>query len=917
MPIRTRTILVIIAINVVIISFGVLAGIINVRKSTRETHETDLMLISDVADHFISNEIEVLKLKAAGVAQMLAASDDTNWSEILTNLENLYPEFIGMAVLDAGRGRIASAGKLPAHPEILEDTYINQAFLGKRRLSSTIPSTDYGVVFYLAVPMPEADSILAVTLPGMHFSQRLSFFSIWETGHVFISDSEGYAISSQREYWIQDRFNYTSIAETDKAFAGLAETVKRMIRGESGTGYYSVFGVPQRCSFRPISGSEEGWILGAVAPLPENPFRNIDKGLIVVGLVSFFLSVIAAVIASNFIKEPFEEVAALKEAAEAHSKFKSNFIANMSHEIRTPMNAILGTTEILMQDEALEKNMRDGLNTIYNSADMLLNIIDDILDLSKIEAGKIALMPSKYDLASLINDTVMLNMMRVGSKPIEFNLFVDANMPTTLFGDELRIKQILNNLLSNAFKYTDEGVVMLSFAVEEENKEETTDVTLVFSVSDTGQGMTAEQLDALFDEYARFNLQANRAIEGTGLGMSIAQKLLRLMHGEIAIKSEQHKGSIFTVRLPQGRAGSDVLGSELAEKLQNYRLGGEQQIKKAHIIYEPMPYGSVLIVDDVESNLFVAKGLMAPYGLSIDTVTSAYQAIEKIQAGNVYDIVFMDHMMPKMDGMEATKIIREQGYTHPIVALTANAVLGQKGMFLANGFDDFISKPIDVRHLDTVLNKFVRAKQPQEIIEATRRRRKNAAEETAQSSVSLQLAKFFVRDALKAVAALEVMSEKRGAYTDEDIRMYTTTVHAMKSALANVGESELSAFADKLEQAGLKKEIAVMSSETSAFLSELRAIIAKRAPRKAQVEESEAVDGSYAYLREKLLTVQEACEVINRKAAKDAMSELRQKTWPPLIEELLDTMAEHLLGGDFDEVSCIADRMKNLGSLHL
>jgi len=664
-----------------------------------------------------------------------------------------------------------------------------------------------------------------------------------------------------------------------------------------------------RISDRPASGSETGGSLGLVAQLPKNLFKNNDRGLIVEGFVTFLFSVIAAVIASNFIKKPFEEIAALKEAAEANSKFKSDFIAGMSHEIRTPMNAILGTAEILMQDETLEKNIRDGLNTIYNAADMLLKLMNDILDLSKIEAGKMELMPAKYDLVSLINDTLVVNMIRAGSKPIEFKLFVDENLPAMLFGDELRIKQILNNLLSNAFKYTEAGEVRLTFAVEEEKA---SDVTLVFSVSDTGQGMTEEELGALFDEYSRFHYEANRTTEGTGLGMSITRKLLRLMNGEIFITSEHHKGSIFTARIPQGRTDSVVLGSELAGKLQDFRLHGAQQIRKARITYEPMPYGRVLIVDDVQSNLFVAKGLMAPYGLSVDTAASAYQAIDKIKAGNVYDIVFMDHMMPGMDGMEATKILRDQGYVRPIVALTANAVVGQKEMFLAKGFDDFISKPVDVRLLNTVLKRFVRDVQPPEILEAARRRMENAAEEEAQSSVPLQLVDFFVRDALQAVAALEVVCEKHGVYTNEDIRTYTTTVHAMKSALANVGALELSALAATLEQAGRKQEIAVIAVETPAFLNELRTIIAKLAPQEAALEASKPVDGDDAYLREKLLAVQEACAVIDKKTAKDAIVALRQKAWPPPIEELLGDMAAHLLSGDFDEVLCIADRITHL-----
>jgi signal transduction histidine kinase/CheY-like chemotaxis protein/HPt (histidine-containing phosphotransfer) domain-containing protein len=521
---------------------------------------------------------------------------------------------------------------------------------------------------------------------------------------------------------------------------------------------------------------------------------------------------------------------ALLDATEAN-RSKSEFLANMSHEIRTPMNAIMGITEILLQDETLASKVKEALTKVYNSGDLLLNIINDILDLSKIEAGKLELTPFKYETASLINDAATLNMMRIGSKQIEFQLSVDENTPSALVGDELRIKQILNNLLSNAFKYTEKGHVKLSVSAEKEGDEKGSDVTLVFSVSDTGQGMTKEQISKIFDEYSRFNLKANRTTEGTGLGMSITQNLIGLMNGSITVESEVNKGSLFTVRLPQKTAGGGVLGKELAESLQKFRTSGAKQIKRARVLFEPMPYGSVLIVDDVESNLYVAEGLLAPYGLSVETVMSGLDAIDKIKGGMEYDIVFMDHMMPRMDGIEATKTMREHGYTRPIVALTANAVVGQSDMFLANGFDGFISKPIDVRQLNAVLKKFVRGKHSPETVEAARRqeagRMGQAVDETPHPPISKRLAELFIRDASRALATLEAVLEKRGGYEDDDIRAYTVSVHAMKSSLAHVGETELSAVAAGLEQAGRDKNTAVMSAETGEFLDNLRAVVEK------------------------------------------------------------------------------------------
>jgi signal transduction histidine kinase len=376
--------------------------------------------------------------------------------------------------------------------------------------------------------------------------------------------------------------------------------------------------------------------------------------------------------------------------AEAANFAKSAFLAKVSHEIRTPMNAILGITEIQLRNETLSDDIREGLDKIYHSGYLLLGIINDILDLSKIEAGKLELYPIEYDVPSLINDTVNLNVVRYSGKPIKFNLNVDENIPMTLLGDELRIKQILNNLLSNAFKYTASGEVSMSVFLKEK-PEETYGITLVFRVSDSGQGMTSEQLEKLFDEYMRFNREINRAVEGAGLGMSITKHLVRLMDGEINVESEPGKGSVFTVSLPQGLiAGSNILG-ELAKNIGELHHGRAVQTKKAPLVYEYMPYGRIMVVDDVETNLYVTRGLMAPYGLSVETAVSGIETIEKIKNGAEWDIIFMDHFMPGMDGIEAAGIIRGLGYTKPIVALTANVITGQAEMFFANGFDDFIS----------------------------------------------------------------------------------------------------------------------------------------------------------------------------------------------------------------------------------
>ena len=604
------------------------------------------------------------------------------------------------------------------------------------------------------------------------------------------------------------------------------------------------------------------------------------------------------------------DVMRAKRQAESASLAKSQFLATMSHEIRTPMNAILGIAEIQLQNETLDLAVKEALGKIYASGDMLLGIINDILDLSKIESGKLELFIDKYEIASLISDTAQLNMMRIGSKPIEFELYVDENAPTVLVGDELRVKQILNNILSNAFKYTAEGRVKLSITPENSNVDD--HVILIVSISDTGQGMTREQVDSLFDEYSRFNMEANRTTEGTGLGMSITQNLIRLMNGEIFIDSEPKKGSTFTVHLPQGKIGSEVLGREMAENLQQFRASSRAQMKRVQLTREPMPYGSVLIVDDVETNIYVASGLLAPYGLKIDAADSGFAAIERIKQKREYDIVFMDHMMPVMDGIEATKIIRGMGYEGSIVALTANAVAGQADIFLGNGFDDFLSKPIDVRQLNIVLNKHIRDKQPLEVVETARRQaellreQSSGSEKEPKAAIDPRFAEIFARDAYKSITALDALYAKN-SYDEDDIRTFTIHVHGMKSALANIGEQELSALASKLEQAGRDNNTGLIFAEMPAFLSSLRALTEELAP-KTDNGDDEAADEDRTYLLERLQVIKEACEAYDKKAAKDVITELRDKVWSGVTKAMLNETAEHLLHSDFDEVIGVIDK---------
>ena len=402
--------------------------------------------------------------------------------------------------------------------------------------------------------------------------------------------------------------------------------------------------------------------------------------------------------------------------ADESNKSKSRFLARMSHEIRTPITAVLGISVIQLQSTNLSPIVAEAFAKIYDSGNLLLNIVNDILDLSKIDSGNLTLTKMKYKVASLVVDVVQPHIVHLGTYDLDFNIHVDPNLPSSIIGDPTRIKQITNNILSNAFKYTSMGSVNLTFTFEESPD----GFNLVIITKDTGMGMTQTQLDLIFNEYARFHEKQVGHVSGAGLGMPIVYSLSKIMDAEISLQSKVNKGTTVKISIPHEVADSLPIGDQMAKNLESFDSGDLAADKKFKFEPEPMPYGKVLIVDDIDANLYVAEGLLSFYNLQIETCDSGFSAIDKIRQGNVYDLIFMDHMMPKMTGTQALKQLRSMGYEMPIVVLTANALIGQAEKFVMSGFDDFLSKPIRIVQLNTILHKYIRDKQPPEVLEAAR-----------------------------------------------------------------------------------------------------------------------------------------------------------------------------------------------------
>ena len=399
------------------------------------------------------------------------------------------------------------------------------------------------------------------------------------------------------------------------------------------------------------------------------------------------------------------------EIAEESNKAKSQFLANMSHEMRTPMNVVVGLTDLMLDEEEPTTHFRENLRKISTAGNTLLGLINDVLDISKIEAGKLELTPVEYELPSLINDIITLNIIRIEDKPISFILDISDDLLYNLYGDDLRVKQVINNLLSNAFKYTREGTVTLGLTTSTSDQ----DVWLSGYISDTGIGIREEDLKRLFTDYGQVDTRANRSIEGTGLGLSITRRLTEMMDGEISAHSEHGKGTTFKFKIMQGFISSKTIGKETAENLRSYHYQDNRKFTSERLARIDLNYAAVLVVDDMQTNLDVATGLLRKYKMHVDCATNGEDAIDRICGGEpVYDAVFMDHMMPGMDGVETTNKIRAIGTkyatTVPIIALTANVLTGNEQMFLSNGFQAFLAKPINIMNLDSVVQRWVRNK---------------------------------------------------------------------------------------------------------------------------------------------------------------------------------------------------------------
>lgn len=415
----------------------------------------------------------------------------------------------------------------------------------------------------------------------------------------------------------------------------------------------------------------------------------IFKGLIIYDVIMALLCYIMYFTIEDPDIKMIEQLNIARDTAEKANEAKTDFLSNMSHEIRTPLNAIVGFSNLLLEDESVPDCAKDEVRDIVMASDNLLEIVNGILDISKIEANKLEIVNTEYSLKKVCDELISLSRGRLGDKPVEFKTKIDPSMPKVLYGDSTRIKQICVNILTNAIKYTKEGWIEFKISGVIKNNI----CRLIISVEDTGIGIKKENIDKLFNKFERIDLEDNITIEGTGLGLAITKKLVELMNGKIVVQSVFGKGSKFTVSIDQRIVKNPTI-----------KLDEEINSEEKTIINNKR----VLLVDDNKINLKVAEKLLESYGIDTESVDSGFAAIEKIQNNEKYDMILLDDMMPKMSGVETLKKLKEiPGFNITTIALTANALTGMKEKYLSEGFDDYLAKPINKDELNRIINKYL------------------------------------------------------------------------------------------------------------------------------------------------------------------------------------------------------------------
>ena len=601
------------------------------------------------------------------------------------------------------------------------------------------------------------------------------------------------------------------------------------------------------------------------------------------------------------------------------NRAKTNFVSNMSHEIRTPMNSIVGITEILLRSRHSPKEQEYLLN-IQSSGRVLLTIINDVLDCSKMEAGKMQLFDEPYDTCSLFHDLRISMENRIGHSGLELIYDIDQDIPCKLKGDMGRIRQVIINLVNNAIKYTEKGSVRFSVHVRQKNTDK---VMLYYEVADTGIGIRKEDQKILFDAFQRVEMDRNRYVEGTGLGLTISQNLVNMMGGVIEVESEYGKGSRFFFTIEQTIIDPTPVSAV------NYNGQKDNVTEKEAECLFIAPEAHILLVDDNELNLVVAKELLKPLRMQIDTAENGLQAVKMVR-GSQYDLVLMDHMMPVMDGIEAAKAIRalpEDKYQKlPIIALTANAMVDARKEFLNAGMNGFVAKPIDFARICNQLKLWL----PKDLVRDVPKEeaKKLLADDLSDREIQPedpQMGFSFEEGVKHCGSKAALMKTIRIFYRTIDskankieqclkeglISDYVIEIHALKSSALLIGAVPLSEAAKELEDYGKQGKTEVLEEKTPDVLTLYRDLknILRPYAEKEEDAKKEFSDGEWITA---LQQIHQCIEQFDLDGVDQIMEQLEEYQVPECIRESMDQLRVYVADVSLEEIMELTDTMTGL-----
>jgi signal transduction histidine kinase/FixJ family two-component response regulator len=722
---------------------AILAGVIYIAETTisyratrtnlTDATEQNLMSIGEAASALVDNDIEHLKNSATAVAFNIMNIDSAELPSELRRQAEIFKDFSSLDIILFDENS----------PNPGEEENVKRASRGETVVSSKQYYQGGKTAFFVYTPMK--NSVLRAAVDGARFSDLLSRCGIWNAGYIFMDDGNGTIIASARPNRPRGAESAAD-ATQDSLYNEAAEKIVRETTLEKGAARFSVDGKERLFAYLPVNGAAENWSLGVMARVQDSQFA---KGLW--GFAALALGSLAALTLYNAdkITKQFTRIAGLHahpamaektDASDPNANW--DFLANMSNEMRTPLNAIIGLSEMSLDSGRIQKEDYEILEKIYNSGVILSNFMNDISEVAKIEHEKFDLVSVEYETPNLINDVISINLMRIENKPVKFNLHMDESFPLRLWGDKLKVKYIFNNILSNAFKYTHKGSVdWCLYCKRDEHNDKA--VWIVSKVRDTGIGIDEDDIGEILSSCHKTESNMGQPINSARLGISLTKRLVEMMQGDIRIESECGAGSVFTTRIRQIMANENTIGYETARDLKSFHYVDPERHNSSRLIREYIPYASVLVVDDIESNLEIAREILKPYGMRVDCVDSGQAAIELIMEEDVkYDAILLDYVMPGMDGIETTRLIRKIGTEYanniPIIALSSNKTSSSEEMFLKKGFQAFLTKPVDITLLNNIINHWVR--------DRNRDKRVPRANETRPEHQSADVTQFAVSD---------------------------------------------------------------------------------------------------------------------------------------------------------------------------